>query len=109
MHARKFALLVHVKEAGLVALGFTCRYCTPCEFIIAHQEELETELTILFEQRRPEVAGNEYLVIGTVDLQTWRKSLSDPVGMDEMLEHTADIEHPMILHDPRRRWIRTGL
>jgi hypothetical protein len=33
MHARKFPLLIHVEGAGLVALGKTCRYYTPCEFI----------------------------------------------------------------------------
>ena len=52
MHARKFALIIHVEDAGLVALGYTGRFCTPCEFIIAHQEELETEFLA-----SPSIAG----------------------------------------------------
>lgn len=105
MHARKFALLIHVQDAGLVALGFTCRYCTPCELIIAHQEELETELTILFEKKLPEAVGNEYFVIGTMEMPTWRKSLAAPVGLDELLEHTSDFKRAILLHDPRRPWV----
>src|SRR5215213_4584680 len=100
MHPRKFPLLIHVEGAGLVVLGKTCQYCTPCEFIIAHREEVETQLTILFEEKRPEVVGNEYLVVGTVERDTWRGSLTDPIGVAELLEHTADIKYPMILHDP---------
>lgn len=105
MHARKFPLLIHVEGAGLVALGKTCRYCAPCEFIIAHQEEVETELTILFEEKLPEAVGNDYFVVGTVDVRTWRKSLAQPLTVDEMLAHTADVKHPMIVHDPRPRLV----
>src|SRR4051794_17148071 len=39
-HPRKFALFVHVEEWGGVVLGYTCRYCTRCELIIVHQDEL---------------------------------------------------------------------
>jgi hypothetical protein len=106
MHPRKFALVIGVAQAGMVALGKTCRYCTPCEFIIAHQEEVEAELAYLFSRKLPEAVGNEYLVVGTLDLKVWRKSLSEPVGWEEMSARMADIKHPMILHDPRRRWIR---
>ncbi len=104
-HMRKFALLIHVEEAGLVALGYTGRYCTPCEFIIAHQEELEGELAILFEKKLPEAVGNEYFVLGTIEMPVWRKSLTDPITMDEMREHTADFKHWLVLHDPRPRLV----
>ena len=105
MHARKFALIIHVEDAGLVALGYTGRFCTPCEFIIAHQEELETELTILFETKLPEAVGNEYFVIGTMEMPTWRKSLTHPIDLDEMREHTADFKKVLELNDPRPRWV----
>jgi hypothetical protein len=104
-HMRKFPLLILVEDAGLVALGYTGRYCTPCEFIIAHQEELETELAILFEKKLPEAVGNEYFVIGTIEMPAWRKSLTDPMKPDEMREHTADFKQVLQLNDPRPRWI----
>jgi hypothetical protein len=56
-HMRKFALLIHVDEWGLLALGKTCRYCTRCELIIAHKDELEDELVGVFERHAPEVIG----------------------------------------------------
>ena len=40
-HMRKVALLIHIEEWGLLALGKTCRYCSHCELIIAHRDELE--------------------------------------------------------------------
>ena len=43
-HLRKFALLIHVDDWGPLVLGKTCRYCTPCELIVAHQDELEAQL-----------------------------------------------------------------
>lgn len=91
-YPRKFALLIHVDPRNLIALGFTCRYCPKCELIIAHQDELEAQLTALFQERDPSIIGNNYLVIGTVELKIWRDSLSTPKMMPEILEHTADFK-----------------
>ena len=63
-HMRKFALLIHIEHGGFLALGKTCRYCSPCELIIAHQDELEDELVRTFEERAPEIIGNQYNVFG---------------------------------------------
>src|SRR5262245_34534558 len=75
-HLRKFALMVHVDKWGPLALGKTCRYCTPCELVVVHQDELETELAIAFERLAPEVVGNDYLVFGTMDRKVWQRGLS---------------------------------
>jgi len=107
-HARKFPLLIHVEGAGLVALGYTGRFCTPCEFIIAHQEELETELAILFSEKLPEAVGNEYFVLGTIEMRAWRKSLTEPMRPEEMREHMADFKKVLALNDPRPRWVLMG-
>src|SRR4029079_6862173 len=64
-HPRKFALMIHVDGWGPFVLGKTCRYCTPCELIIAHRDELEAELTGSFARLDPGVIGKEHLVIGT--------------------------------------------
>lgn len=91
-YPRKFALLIHVDPRNLIALGFTCRYCSHCELIIAHQDELEAQLTALFQERDPSVIGHDYLVIGTVELKVWKDSLRTPKMMPEILEHTADFK-----------------
>jgi hypothetical protein len=66
-YPRKFALLIHVDPDELRALGKPCKYCSRCEFIIAHQDELEAELATHFEQTRPDVIGHNNLALGTVE------------------------------------------
>jgi hypothetical protein len=91
-HLRKFALMIHIDKWGPMALGKTCRYCTPCELVIVHRDELESELTIAFERRAPEVVGNEYFVFGTMDKKFWQKGLTGGMPLDDALEHVADFK-----------------
>lgn len=88
-HNRKFALLVEVEELGPVALGKTCRYCTPCELIIVHQHELEAELAHGFQNIRPEVIGNDYLLIGTIDKKVWKAGLEGGAPPPNLQEHAT--------------------
>jgi hypothetical protein len=112
MHARKFPLLIAWLDGTMLVLGYTCRYCTPCEFIIAHQHEVEEEIAI-FRAAHPGTANGEYGVIATVERKTWKASLAKPLEMREVFDHASDIKHPMELNDPRRVWVlaappRTG-
>ena len=66
-HYRKFALFSHIYDWGPMVLGMTCRFCTPCELIMAHKDELENELVHTFSSMASDVVGNKYLVLGTVD------------------------------------------
>jgi hypothetical protein len=79
-HMRKFVLFILIEGWGPLALGKTCRYCTPCELIIAHKNELEDELVGFFEGRWPDVIGNPYIVLGTVEKQRWKKWLGRSGG-----------------------------
>lgn len=92
-HARKFALFVHVDDWGPFVLGKTCRYCTPCELIMIHKDEFEWELADKFQQLSPKAIGNDYLVVGTVEMKTWRAGLNgiSPV-IEEILEHLSDFK-----------------
>ncbi len=91
-YPRKFALLIHVDPHYPLAMGFTCRYCSRCELIIAHQDELEAQLAALFQERNPSLIGNDYLVLGTVQLEVWKASLSAPKSIGEILERAADFK-----------------
>ncbi len=97
-HLRKFALLVHVDGWGLMALGKTCRYCTRCELIIAHQDELEAELANQFSSVAPEVIGNNYIALGTVDKRIWQRGLQGSGSLlEETLKHTAGFKQHLEL------------
>lgn len=93
MNMRKFALFIHIDNWGPLSLGKTCRYCPRCELIIAHQNDLESELCVCFERLSPEVIGRKYFVLGTVKLPVWKKGLSvKRTPLQETLEHVAQFK-----------------
>ena len=92
-HMRKFPLLIYIDEWGLLALGKTCRYCSPCELIVLHKDELEAELVGTFERVAPDVIGNQYLVLGTVDTKWWKEGLGRVRDQPrDALEHLAEFK-----------------
>ncbi len=101
-HPRKFAFLVHVEEWGPMVQGKTAKFCSACELIVVHQDELEAELVHSFEKLDPELIGNPYLVLGTVETKTWKRGLKgDPGTLEEILQQTADFDRVLTLQvDP---------
>ena len=87
---RKIPLLIHIDPLNLVALNYTCRYCQDCDLLIAHKHEVEHLLTDLFLQFDPEVIGNDYLVIGTVERKAWREGLKQSMAVDKMLPYVSE-------------------
>jgi hypothetical protein len=71
---RKFPLAIHIEPDQLFALNKTCRYCTRCELIITKKVELESLIAAGFEQRRPQIIGNQYFVFGTLQRKDWLES-----------------------------------
>ncbi len=60
---------------------------------MAHQHELEHELAKNFAVLKPDVLGNDYFVLGTVDMSVWRQGMKgNDNGFDTVLEHTADFK-----------------
>ena len=41
----------------------------------------------MFRQRNPDVIGNEYLIMGTLDKKTWREGLTRPTPIAETMSH----------------------
>ncbi len=104
-HLRKFALFVHVEGYGPLVLGKTCRYCTPCELVIAHRDELEAELARGPARLRPEAAEDQYFVVGTVDREAWKKGLTGSgMQLGEGIEHLADFKKYLDLHVEPGGW-----
>lgn len=83
-------LFNYIDGFGPIALGKTCRFCTGCELIVVHQDELEHELTFALEARAPAVIGNEYAALGTMDRKVWRRGPGDsPSVPAETFDHVA--------------------
>jgi hypothetical protein len=87
---RKIPILIHIYPKHLIALNYTCRYCPDCDLLIAHKHEIEHYLTALFSQQAPDVIGNEYLAIGTVEKSVWREGLKQQQAINNFLPHTSD-------------------
>lgn len=104
-HLRKFALLIHIEGWGAMALGKTCRYCSRCEMIMVHQDELEAKLAQSFSQIAPEVIGNEYMVLGTIEKKVWQEGLQGRgKQLAAMLQHVADFKNVYDLKYEPGRW-----
>ena len=104
---RKFAFFIHVKEFGGMTLGKTSRYCSHCEFIIIHQDELEMELSIAFTNlKRPEVLGSPYLVVGTVDKKYWKGAVAgEAATIQGTLARLADFKKVHFFKYEPARWV----
>jgi hypothetical protein len=87
---RKVPLVIHVDPRNPVALHKSCRYCPPCDLLIAHQDEVEVELAAIFAHRAPELVGNSYLALGTLDGDVWKRGVAEPLPIEEMLEQLHD-------------------
>jgi hypothetical protein len=102
---RKIPLLIHVDPNNLISLNYTCRYCQACDLLIAHKHEIEHLLTILFRQRAPEVIGNEYLIMGTMDKAAWRENMRQPKEPREALSQAnIFLEYYQELRTTRPGW-----
>ena len=103
-HPRKFALFIHIDGWGPLALGKTCPFCTPCQMVVVHQSDLEAQLAHSMAKLAPEVIGNDYLVIGTLDKKAWQQGMQEGGVIGEMLEHLADFKTTYDLHVEPGGW-----
>ena len=87
---RKVPLVIHVDPINPVAINKSCRYCPTCDLLIAHQDQVEQELAALFSRRAPELVGNTYLVIGTLDRDVWKRGMAEPLALQQMVEQLHD-------------------
>jgi hypothetical protein len=86
-NVRKLPLVIHVEGFGLVLLGKTCRLCLGCETLVAHKAELDILL-----RAAVNVAEPEYVVLGTIDRQAYRRGLAGGTSLDDVKDHMADFK-----------------
>jgi hypothetical protein len=60
--------------------------------LIAHQDDVEHFLASFFMEQKPEVIGNDYLVIGTLDRAVWKRGTQQPLNLQETLEALHDFK-----------------
>jgi hypothetical protein len=93
--------MVHVHPHHPTLLNKHCRFCPDCDLLIVHQDELETMLVQTYQDIKPEIIGNEYLVMGTVDKSTWRRREKESLTIENIPEYLHDFkEYLGIDHTP---------
>ena len=70
-----------------------------------HQDELEAQLAHSLSQLAPEVVGNEYLVMGTIEKKVWQEGLQGKERpINEMFKYLADFKKVLTLHVQPAGW-----
>ena len=86
-------------------LNKTCRYCPNCDLLIAHQDEIEDILVRAFTKLNPEIVGNDYLVIGTVERATWKRTMQNQLPTQVTLDALHDFKE-VVSFKPTGGWGR---
>jgi hypothetical protein len=90
--SRKLPLVIWVDPANPVVPNYTCRYCPTDDLLIAHQNTIEDQLARLFAHRAPNVIGNDYLVLGTMEKSAWKEGVQKPISLQDMPEYVHDFK-----------------
>jgi hypothetical protein len=60
--------------------------------LIAHQDDIEHLLATIFTEKLPEIVGNDYLVVGTLEKNVWKRGTLQPLTLQETLEALHDFK-----------------
>ncbi|MBG1262564.1 hypothetical protein [Nostoc commune] len=82
---RKFPLVIHIQPQQLFLLNKQCKYCPSCDLIIAKKQEIEPLMAATFVQTNPQIVGNNYVVMGTVDKKDWKEGDKKLFSPSEMI------------------------
>ena len=90
MRSRKLPFVVHVDPRQLVVLNMTARYCPDDDLLILHKDKLEPLLAAAVAQHDPELIGNDYLVLGTLERSALRQMAAAALTFDETFDAMHD-------------------
>ena len=78
MGQRKLILLIHVEPRFPFGLYRTCRYCSRCDLLIVHQDEIQQRLQQCLGPRGTPVGKDDFLILGTLDGAYSRRGMKAP-------------------------------
>ena len=106
-YPRKFPLVIATEgTTAPIVLGLTCKYCSKCELIVAHKNIIESFLYQHFCQHQPEVIGNDFFIVATMELAYWNKVKDTPGPFAEFIPHMADIKEHLFYNCQPAGWYR---
>ncbi|MEO8973273.1 MAG: tetratricopeptide repeat protein [Ktedonobacteraceae bacterium] len=93
---RKFTLTVLIEPMYPLLVDKVCRYCYHCDMIILHQDQLEEQLAGHFSTVSPDIIGNDYVVVGTIDPAEWKRRDQDRPSDLQIAEHLHDFKEVLM-------------
>jgi hypothetical protein len=81
-------LVIHVDGFGLVLLNKTCRLCLRCDTLVAHKGEVDQVLASVVSA----VQMRDYVVLGTISRQMYRRGASGQTSLDDVKDQMADFK-----------------
>ena len=103
MGQRKLPLFIHIAPNQSLLLNKTCRYCSSCDLLIAHQDELDHLITKAFSSLDPKTVSSQYLVIGTVDRADWKRIDQNKLSVQATIEALHDFKE-VVIFKPMGGW-----
>ncbi len=80
---RKFPLVIHIEPSTMFVLNKTCRFCPTCELLIVHRREIEPMMAATFGERAPEIVGNDFVLLGTLERADWRLGIAGRLSQSD--------------------------
>jgi len=105
---RKFPLVIHIDPQQLLLLNKKCRYCVKCDLIITKKSELESLMAASFEQSKPEIIGNNYLVMGVAERRDWLDGKKGKMPQGETIERLLVFKDVLNFEPVHAGWYREG-
>jgi hypothetical protein len=103
MGQRKLPLFIHIRPIQTLLLNKTCRYCSHCDLLIAHRDELDNLITKTFPVLDPDTISNQYLVVGAVDRTDWKRIEQNKLSVQETIEALHDFRE-VVIFKPAGGW-----
>jgi hypothetical protein len=88
------AVLILVEPNSPLMLRLPSRHCAACDLLLIQEDDLERGIEDSFRPTEPELIGNKYQVLGTIDLADWERAHTQRLSQDEIIA---------CLHDFRQR------
>ena len=105
---RKFPLVIHIDPQQLLFLNKKCRYCVKCDLIIAKKSELQSLMVASFEESKPEIIGNNYLVMGVAERKDWLEAKKGKMPQGETIERILVFKDVLNFEPVHAGWYRDG-
>ena len=101
---RKHPFFIHVDPEQPIVLNMSGKYCPDCDLLILHQDKVEELLTLTMMENNPDVVGNTYLVLGTVERKGWREVQKNPHGLKATFEYLHDFKEHVTFEVAHYGW-----